>query len=445
MRARARPGLRRAALLLTAAACIPAWALSLSYEDARNTLEQVSEARRAGEAGLSRRTHDARAADSLGLPEVSTSLTQIYGRKTGTLHTPFGAVDINESLNGPRASLDTTWSIYSGGRISAAQRALAAGVEEARAELTRTEEQLDLQLAHTYFGLDLAADVERTRNSILQEADRQLDRAMRFEQTGLIPKVERLNAQVSRDEAAREQVRAQRDREIAQSRLQRLLHSDAPVEPSTPLFVIARPIRELREWLALAERDNPILAAFAAKRGQAEEGIVAAQSKWKPEVFAFGTYNFIRHYQTLIEPNWVAGLGVNFTLVSRENRGSQVSAAREALRQIQSLEAEARNDIGTAVESAYLKVEQAREQFNLLDSTLSFARENLRLRERGFEEGQATSLEINDARNALARAEMARSAAAFDFVVALAQLLEVSGQARALPEFVQQAEIQLRP
>jgi len=421
-------------------------AAPLSYEDARASLQAVSDSRKADEAMVNRRDHEARAADSLGYPTLFLNATQIWGIKTGTIpNTPLGDINFKENFAGPRASVNTTWSIYSGGRISAAQRALAAGVDEARAELIRSEEQLDLQLAHAYFGLDLAANIERTRNSILAGAENQLTRAIRFEQNGLIPKVERLNAQVSRDEAAREQVRAQRDREIAQARLQRLLHSDTPIEPSTPLFVLTGPVKPLSEWLAVAERDNPILAALAAKRSQAEQGIDAAQSGWKPQVFAFGTYALVKHYQTLIEPDWAAGVGVNFTLFSREDRGSQVSAAREGLRQMQSLEAQARNDIGTAVESAYLKVEQAREQFNLLDSTLGFAQENLRLRQRGFDEGQSTTLDVNDARNALARAETARAGAAFEFVVALAQLLEVCGQARALSDYVQQANVRLRP
>jgi len=322
---------------------------------------------------------------------------------------------------------------------------LAAGVDQARAELTATEEQLDLQLAQVYFGLELAANVERTFTSILQQADRQLERAVRFEQQGIMAKVERLNAQVSRDQAARDLVRAQRDREIAQARLQRLLHLSVASQPSTPLFVITDALKPLSEWLSLAEHQNPTLAAFDAKRDQAEQGIVIAESRWKPEVFAFGSYALIKHYLSLVEPNWTAGIGVKFTLFSREDRNSKVGAAREALRQVQTLQDETRNVIDTAVETSYRKVEQAREQFNLLDSTLALARENLRLRERGFDEGQATSLDVNDARNALARAETERAVAAYDFVVALAELLQASGQARALSEYVQLADIQLRP
>ena len=96
------------------------------------------------------------------------------------------------------------------------------------------------------------------------------------------------------------------------------------VEPSTPLFVITNALKPLPDWLSAAERQNPILAAFDAKREQAQQGIVIAQSRWKPEVFAFGSYSFFKNYQTLIEPNWVAGIGINFTLFSREDRASKV-------------------------------------------------------------------------------------------------------------------------
>ena len=419
-------------------------AAPLSYEDARITLHTVSDLQKSGESGVSRNQYEAHAAESLGLPEVSVNATQVFGLKTGSLVTPLGTIGVREDFTGPRSSVNSTWAIYTGGRITATQRALAAGVDQARAELAGTEEHLDLELTQVYFAVALAANVERTRTEQLQDADRHLERAIRFEQRGVIAKVERLNAQVSRDEVARELVRAQSDRKIAEARLQRLLRRDASIEPSTPLFMVTDELQPLRHWLSAAERQNPILAAFDARREQAQQGIAIAESRWKPEVFAFGSYSFIKNYQTLVEPNWVAGIGINFTLFSREDRASKISAAREALQQVQSLEAETRNAIDTAVETSYRKVEQARQQFELLESNIAAAKENLRLRERGFDEGQATSLDVNDARNAVARAETARAAAAYEFVVALAQLLEASGQAYALAEYIQRADVRLR-
>jgi len=419
-------------------------AAPLSYQDARTTLHSVSDLKKSGESGVSKSEYESRAASSLGLPEVSLNATQVFGVKTDTLATPLGNINIDENFNGPRASINSTWSIYTGGRIKATQRALAAGVEQSRAELAATEEHLDLELTEVYFAVALAANIERTRTAQLQQADRLLERAIRFEERGIIAKVQRLNAQVSRDEAGRELVRAQSNRKIAEARLQILLHRDAPVEPSTPLFVITNALKPLPDWIAAAERGNPILAAYDAKREQAQQGIAIAESRWKPEVFAFGSYSFIKNYQTLVEPDWVAGIGIRFTLFSREDRSSKVGAARDTLQQVESLQDETRNVIRTAVETSYRKVAQAREQFELLESTLAAAQENLRLRERGFDEGQATSLDVNDARNSVARAETARATAAYEFVVALAQLLEASGQANSFPEHIQRADIRLQ-
>lgn len=418
----------------------------LSYEEARTALYEVSDSLKAGQAGVSHSQNEARAARTLGYPDLSVNATEIFGEKSGTLEgTPLGNLSFRDNLRGPRSSITTTWPIYTGGRIRATQKGLAAGVEAANAELNQTEEDLDVLLAKEYFGLELAANVERTRAQVLRQADRELDRAVQFEKQGVIPRVERLSAQVSRDEASREQVSAQRDREIAEASLRRLLHRDANLGTSTPLFISTQPLKPLAEWLRHATSSNPMLAVLAARREQAEQGVSVEEARWKPEIVAFGNYSFIKKYQTLIEPDWIAGVGVNFKLFSREDRARKVDSARATLHQAESLEAAADTGIATGVEAAYLKVEQAREQFKLLDSTIALAEENLRLRERGFGEGQATNLDVSDARNAVARSQTARAVAAYDYVIALVQLLHASGQTNTFQEFIQQADIKLAP
>ena len=140
----------------------------------------------------------------------------------------------------------------------------------------------------------------------------------------------------------------------------------------------------------------------------------------------------------------IAGIGVNFTLFLREDRASKVNAAREGLRQVQTLEDETQRHRHGGRNVVPQGRAGARGSSRLLDSTMALARENLRLRT-AARRGPGHQPDVNDARNALARSETARAVAAYDFVVALAQLLEASGRARALPEYVQLANIQLRP
>ncbi len=437
--------------LAVAAGALAAWAPAafgedLSFEAARTVLLAKSDKLKAAESNINRQEFEVKAVETLGFPELTLNATQLYGRKNFDLSgLPVGVTAYDYNFDGPRSSLLMTWPIYTGGKIGAAQKLREAELTGAKAELVEAEERLDLQLVARYFGLRLAATVEGLRQTQLEQAERQLARSRRFEAQGQISAVERLSAQVSRDEAGRDLVKAQRERESAEAGLARMLRQNGTPRPTTPLFVITSPIEPLTAWLRDAEIKNPTLALIKSKGEAADQGVTAAKSEYLPQVFAFGQYNLITHYLTPIEPNWIAGIGVNFKLFSREDRASKVGAAQAQKAQVDSLQAEALNGIQSAVESAWLRVGQAREQFKLFDSSLALARENLRLRERAFEEGQSVAIDVSDARNSLIRAETGRAQIAYEFVVSLGALLEASGQIGRFPEFMQRAEVQLQP
>lgn len=89
---------------------------------------------------------------------------------------------------------------------------------------------------------------------------------------------------------------------------------------------------------------------------------------------------------------------------------------------------------------AWNELETARQQYVLLDSSITQAQENLRLQELAFREGQATSLDVIDARLGLGGARVERAQAAYQYDIALAQLLEVSGQMDRFEEFRRRAD-----
>ena len=89
------------------------------------------------------------------------------------------------------------------------------------------------------------------------------------------------------------------------------------------------------------------------------------------------------------------------------------------------------------------ELEQARKRYPQLESSIALAQENVKLREKGFREGLSTSLDLVDARLALARAEIDRAQTARDYVVALAELLAASGQSERFPEFAARADIRI--
>lgn len=419
----------------------------LSYDAARALVHERSDALHAADAETRRREYDVKAAETMGYPEVSVNYVEVEGHKSLDLGTfPFlGHIVKEADLGGPRSAVSMNWPIYTGGKITAAQQAKAADVEAAQAEQRGTQEQLDAELARRYFGLRLASDVERLRQAQFEQTERDLARAREFEKQGQLSALERLSAQVSRDEAEREFIKAGHTRATAEAALARLLRSNSPVQASSPLFMQSRPLQPLSDWMQMAQDANPALAMLRAKQQAAEQGVVAAKAAYLPEVFAYGEYNLIKRNLSLTEPNWIAGLGVRIKLFAREDRASAVGSARAQVDRVDALRAEARNQIETAVEAAWLRAEQAQRQFTLYASSLELARENLRLRERAFDEGQTTVLEINEARNALLRAQTGRAQIAYEFDVALIALLEVCGQSGRYAYYIKTADVSLQP
>ena len=133
-------------------------------------------------------------------------------------------------------------------------------------------------------------------------------------------------------------------------------------------------------------------------------------------------------------PKWAAGIGASFTLFDGFERGHRTAAARIQRSRVDDLELRTRRDVATLVEKRYRDLTKAREQFGALDAALELGQENLRVRTRAFEEGLGTSLDVVDARLSLSRVELERLVAAYEFDVAVAELLEASGEAEKLEQ-----------
>ncbi len=428
-------------LLALAAADFASAAMPLSFTVARDWLYERSDKIKSSEANVQSKQETQKSLEMLGGPTVTVQAFQIAGQKKIDINTQVPSpiplpgltsfnVGLHEkmSLNGPRASATATWPIYTGGKISAAQEASKYAVDEAMAQKRADVEDLDAQLAGYYFGTQLAVSIEKLQKDMLAHQDQELAKAKKFEKQGMISKIERMSVQVQRDNRHREYLKAKDNAKVAKLQLARLLRDDDFGDLSTPLFVLNVPLQPLKYWVDTALAANPQIAVIQAKADQASEGVKAQKGAWHPQVFAFGTYNFIKHYQTLVEPNWIAGIGVNFTLWDAKDRRASIRSAEATVRQAEAGKAEAINQVRTGVEVAWLKTKNAIEQYKLSASTVKLASENLRLKSKSFGEGLATALDVNEARNQLLQAEVGRRLAAFEFVSNYAMLHAIAGQ-----------------
>ncbi len=470
----------------------PANEQGLSFSAAQEQLLSSSDSLAASKAGLRASQDQADAVKTLGAPSVFLDAQVLRYRKTIDLSLdpakqlvqssvdgflaslpgllpglPTGVIDqitngVDQGLAGAlgglpssarlrteetlfRPTITAVAPIYTGGLITATKEAARAGVRQADAELAASADLTVLRLVQAYFGQQLAAQVLQVSTENRDGFERHFQDALKFEREGFISKAQRLQVQVARDAAQRQYERAAGEYENARISLTQLLKEKAPINPTSPLFVNTAPLEPASEFVESALANQPELRKLSAMRDQASQGVKAVQATQKPKVYGFAEYNLNQDDALLIEPDWIVGLGVHYTLLSGLNRGKAVSAARQRQTQAELAIGAARTALETLTLRAHRQVEIAQRQFALLATNIEAARENLRLQELAFREGQANAAEVIDARVALSIAETQRAAAAYEYDLTLAELLSASGRIQEYGDYVARADKVVAP
>ncbi len=429
---------------------------TLSFEQARATLERTSDALAAADANVRGKTDLAAATRSLRLPEVSLDVREMQFQKSlslplGSLTPVAGAFGIASPLQFRerdwrlRPILSAVLPLYSGGQIPAAQAAAAAAVRQGSAERDLESQSQVLQLVQLYFGQQLARQALEVRRDVRDGLQRHVQQTDKLARAGFATTVQRLQAAVASDKAERDYQHARNDLDTISASLANLLRSERPIATTTPLFVISTSPGALETFRQAALLRNPQIRRLQALGDQASAGVKVQQAKLKPQLYAFGQYDLHRQDALITDSDWAFGIGLRYTFLSGSNRPRQIAAAREQQSQAEAGVREARNQITIGVNKAYNDLQSARQQYLLLDSSIALARESLRLQELSFREGQATSLDVIDARLQLGGARVERAQAAYGYDVALARLLEISGRLDDYQDYFRQADKVLQP
>jgi outer membrane protein TolC len=337
-----------------------------------------------------------------------------------------------------RVTVGASWTLFAGGRIRAANRAAEAALGATDAERSSTRQELTTELVDRYFKRRLAADILNVRKQALETLDHHVQDADRLQNAGQIPRTEALRAQVARAEADRDYKVATRDVALAATALRATLGVDQDVEPATPLP--AAPDLQAREhFTAVADATNPALRRLAALQEQSRQGTTAAKGEYWPALRLFGQQEVVQsRLNTTYDPKWVVGVELQWKLFDGFGREHRVAAAQLAEREVLVQREGARRDVATLVESRYDEYVSAVDQYTALQTALDLAAESLRSEQRAFAEGFGTSLNVVDATLALSRIQVGRLTAQYEAVVALARLLEASGQSNRLMEYIGQ-------
>lgn len=325
------------------------------------------------------------------------------------------------------ANLTMLWPLFTGGRISAAQDIAEASVKEA--ELQRDLKIRDRfeELSKRYFGVVMASQVVTTRQEVEAALKVHLTHAELLVQNGQIAEVERLQAEASYDKARIERIKSEEDLGIAEAALNNLLNTD-DVQPVTGLS-IHRQIPTMQESIDLVLNTFPGLAIYDAKEQMATSLADVERGKYFPEVAALGNYNLYEEdsLASKLTPDWFVGVNISIPLIDRSGRYQKYQAAKSLKRRIESLRQQTRQDISLLVEKTYREIVQAHAEHEGLSTSLALAEKTVELRQKAFQQGLATSLDVIDASLYLASVKTQRSHAAYNSVTKLARLMALRG------------------
>ncbi len=323
---------------------------------------------------------------------------------------------------------NVVWPIYTGGKINAANKASQINEEEAGLKAKQKEGELLSELATRYYGLVLAEQACKVRAQVAEAMKKHLFDSQKLSEQGQIAKVEFLHAQVASSDAERELKKANREASIVERALLNTLavEDTTGIVPASKLFILKN-VENEEFFINLALQNNPLLQQVDSKRELAATGVKLEKSNYLPSMALTGTYTLAQKDLSPYVPQWMVGLGLNWSLFEGNSRNRKLQAARFKVDQVDEAGLKAEEDIKTIIRKLHQQLGMEVEQLDELDKTLEFAQTYVDSRNKAFHEGLSTSTELVDANLLLAKVKIERLQALYSYDVTLATLLQVCG------------------
>ncbi|MFL0671983.1 MAG: TolC family protein [Erythrobacter sp.] len=424
---------------------------ALSYQAAQQRFTEQSDALDAADAGVRAAAARYQATRTIGRPEVEFEAQVLDFQKT--LFLPLGPLaGAGEAFGLPdplqfrirelvtRPIITATLPLYAGGQMDAARTGAASRLAIEEAARDDTSAKGLAQLARAYFGRQLAVEARSVRRALVNGIGQHVLDARALEREQQIARVQRLQAEAALEQAMRELEKAEGDVAAAEIGVMGLLRLDAPADLATPLAVPTAPLPPVGEFIGSALENHPAIRRLDASVTLAGAGVTAEAAALRPTVYAVAQYNLDRENALLTDPDFIFGIGVKYKLASGLGRRSQLAAARDTEAQASAGAREARSQIETGVMIAHNRAENARRRHALYTRNIAAADEALRVASLAFRELQGTSRDVTDAELLAASARVEQALAAYEYVDALINLMEVSGQMERLPEYLALAQ-----
>lgn len=338
---------------------------------------------------------------------------------------------------------NAVWNIFTGGKIIAMNSAARAELLGANLKYRALADNLTTKLVANYYGLAFAYDAAEVRKMLMTTTEEHLNDARKMEKEGLIPKSERLHAEVAYKQAKKDYDASLKDILIVEESLKNLIKADdvdlsgISVQPQSFLFMFNGELPKLEELKAEAIKNNPDFKQTDVQKKLAQANYRANAANYSPMVSLFA-YDIAAQGNLASQlPRFGVGAGVNFLLFDGISRYNNLKAADAQRQEVKYLTIAAKNDVESLVVRNYNELQKFKEQYESTDTSIENAEESLRCARLAFKEGYGTSLSVADTETSLANIKIQRLNALYNYDIKLAEILSNIGQSDKIFEYLE--------
>lgn len=330
-----------------------------------------------------------------------------------------------------------TWPVFTGGKRIYANKIGKTMVNIAEVNRSQVDATQQTLLIESYFGLRLGQSVVNVREEVYNALKTHYDQALKLEQNGMINRAERLFAQVSMDEAKRELESARKNLVVAQQAFKSLVDMDEgkEVRTTTPLF-INETLPSAQYFKEQVSANNYIVNQLGLRQKIAENQLKIGRSAYMPNIALFGKQTlYADGLDKYLLPRTMVGVGFTWNIFDGLNREKTIRQARITSQSLELGKDKAITELEVGIDKFYSQLQDALDNVAALNTTIEMSRELVRVRQKSFQEGMATSTEVVDAEVVLAKVKTAFLLAYYQYDVALINLLSICGTPEAFHQY----------
>ena len=337
-------------------------------------------------------------------------------------------------------ALNARQTLYKGGGVRAALRVQELVEEAALLQLAAVINEALLQTREGFYNALLARESISVQEESVALLEQQLQNAKDRFEVGTVSNFEVLRAEVELANARPALISARNQYRLAIEELRQILGFFV-AEPShltkAPTFIgelSYSPVQfDLAKSLETAFELRPELKRLETVLEARKEGIVIARSELRPEVSLVGSYQVNRSsasdsFDDALD-GWVAGLEVSVPIFDGRRAKGRIIQAQSQAEQSELDFQQASLAVEVEVRRATSDLQEAGELAEASIKVVGQAEEALRLADARYAAGEATQLDVLQARVALTQAKLNQAQAFFRYNVADARLRKAIGAA----------------